>query len=222
MRVCAVIPAYQAGGRIGRVLDGIAAFIPAQATVVVDDGSRDGTAEEARAKGVRVLSHARNLGKGAAHQTGFREALTLGCEAVLTLDADGQHDPREIPRFLEAWSRREGDILVGSRWGTLSAMPPLRRAVNRITSVVVSIVSGRKVEDSQSGYRLISAEAVRRIPLRTRRYQAESEFLIKAGRTGFAIGAVPIQARYAGEVSYIRPLRDTLRFVGVALAGLWR
>lgn len=222
MRVCVVIPAYQAAGCIGSVLDRLAGFIPAEDTIVVDDGSRDGTAEEARKRGVRLLSHVSNQGKGAAHQTGFKEALSSGCDAVLTLDADGQHDPREIPRFLAAWSRREGDILVGSRWETLSGMPLLRRLVNRTTSVVVSLISGQKVEDSQSGYRLISSEVVCRIPLRTRHYQAESELLIKAGRAGFAIQAVPIQTCYAGEKSYIHPLLDTLRFVGVAIAGLWR
>jgi len=222
MLVCVVIPAYQAGERIGRVLDGIASFVPPQATIVVDDGSRDGTAEEARQRGVRVLSHARNQGKGAAHETGFREALSLGCEAVLTLDADGQHDPREIPKFLEAWSQRESEILVGSRWGTLAAMPLLRRLVNRTTSVVVSLLAGQRVEDSQSGYRLISSEVLSRIFLRTKRYQTESELLIKSGRAGFAIQSVPIQAHYAGEKSFINPLLDTLRFMGVALAGLWR
>jgi hypothetical protein len=148
--------------------------------------------------------------------------LASDYEAVLTLDADGQHDPSDLPKFLGAWRERRGDILLGSRWETLAVMPGLRRMVNRITSVVVSLLIGQRVEDSQSGYRLISAEVLRRVPLRTTRYQTESELLIKAGRAGFAIASVPIPTRYAGETSYIDPLRDTLRFVGTALAGLWR
>jgi glycosyltransferase involved in cell wall biosynthesis len=222
MRVCVVIPAYRASGRIGAVLEGLAAWVPSRDTIVIDDGSGDGTADEAQARGVRVLVHEANRGKGAAHRSGFAAALASGYEAVLTLDADGQHDPNDLPKFLDAWREGRGDILLGSRWETLAMMPPLRRMVNRITSVVVSLLIGRRVEDSQSGYRLIAAEVLRRVPLRTARYQAESELLIKAGRAGFAIASVPIATRYAGETSYIDPLRDTLRFVGTALAGLWR
>lgn len=222
MRACAVIPAYRAAARIGGVLDRLALFLPAEDTIVVDDGSGDGTAGEARKRGVRVLTHPRNRGKGAAHRTAFREALSLGYDAVLTLDADGQHDPGEIPGFLKAWVEGRGDILLGSRWKTMARMPLVRRFTNRTTSVVVSLLAGQRVEDSQSGYRLISAAVLRKVPLRTTRYQTESELLIRSGQAGFRIAPIPIPARYAGEKSYIDPLRDTLRFVLVALSGMWR
>ncbi len=185
---------------------------------VVNDGSTDGAPERAGASGARVIDHPANRGKGAALATGFAAALAEGAEGVITLDADGQHDPAWIPRFLDA---AEGaDIVVGSRMSEPGSMPWLRVGVNRFTSVVVSRLAGTRLTDSQSGFRWISSDVLRAVRLESQRFDAESEILIKAARRGFRIAEIPVPTIYGNEVSKIRPLRDTGRFIRLVWRGL--
>jgi glycosyltransferase involved in cell wall biosynthesis len=208
----AVIPAYQEGGRIGEVVRRALAFV--DQVVVVDDGSTDGTAEEARAAGARVVRHPTNLGKGQAIRTGIRAAIRSGWEAALFLDGDGQHDVGEIPRMLEAYGRTRAAIVLGNRMGgDLASMPRLRIWTNRLTSLVVAGLARTGVHDCQCGFRRLAVAPVSRLRLTTHRYQTESEMLIRAGRAGLSIVEVSIRTRYLGGPSHIRPLRDTLRFL---------
>jgi glycosyltransferase involved in cell wall biosynthesis len=180
-------------------------------TVLVDDGSSDDTAEVAGRQGVEVIRHPVNGGKGEALKTGFARTLEGRHPACITLDADGQHLPEEIPRFLESW-RKGNAVVVGSRMSANENMPWLRKRTNEFMSAIVGRLASQPIPDSQSGFRLIDAEVLRSVTLETSRYDMESEILIKAGRLGYPIASVPITTLYHDEVSSIHPFVDTLRF----------
>ncbi|RKY71290.1 MAG: glycosyltransferase family 2 protein [Candidatus Latescibacterota bacterium] len=218
MPLAILIPAYNAAVSLPGVLGGVFRFVPPQDVLVVDDGSSDGTREAAERAGVHVVTHPINRGKGAALKTGFSWALDRGYEAVIALDADGQHDPESVPDFVRKWKESGADLVVGSRMANRHGMPLARVCSNAMTSWVISRRAGQRIEDSQSGYRLIAAEVLRRVSLETDGYEMESELLIKAARSGFQIVSVPIRTVYADETSFIHPLRDTGRFIAL----VWR
>ncbi len=195
--------------------------IPKQDILVVDDGSEDQTSGVAKSEGVAVLRHPGNLGKGAAHRSGFLYFLERGYEAVVTLDGDGQHNPDEISLFLEKAATARASIVVGTRNVSLSQMPFIRYLTNKTTSFIVSLLAHTRIKDSQSGFRLIDAEVLRAVPLTTTKYDTESEILIKAGRRGHKIDSVLTSTIYRQETSYINPFIDTLRFIKLVLRSLW-
>lgn len=210
-RVAAVVPAYQAEAHLGGVLQRILAHLPPDAVFVVDDGSRDATAQVARQAGVQVLQQPQNRGKGAALVRGFEAARAAGFTHVVTLDADGQHPPECIPRFLAALA--DGDVIIGSRLHDPTAMPRERRLSNRATAAILSALAGQTIIDGQSGYRLLSLAALRGIRFGARGFMLESELLVKAARRGARIAHVPIPCVYGDETSHIHVVRDTLRFL---------
>ncbi len=205
----AVIPAYNEAQRIAPVIQGALAHLP---VLVVDDGSRDDTASAAQAAGAQVLRQEPNQGKGAALKAGFRRAIELGFDAVLTLDADGQHDPAEIPAFLQARSETGADLIIGAR--DFSQMPFSRRFANTSGRLLFSWAAGRRIEDNQSGYRLVSrrlAEAALASPVGG--FEFEVEMIVICIRGGYSLGWVPIRTIYAGEGSHISPLKHVSRFL---------
>ncbi len=214
-RICAVIPAYNEAGRIGEVVR--ETLIQVERVLVVDDGSADDTADAARSAGAEVIIHEKNRGKGAALSTGLARAGEEGFEAAVTLDADGQHNPAEIGRFIEAYVKSGADMVVGTRMSDRSTMPVVRSLTNLVTSVVISCLAGRRITDSQCGFRLIRLSTAGRMPLAAARYDTESEILVKAGRHGMLIKEVPISTIYRDEKSKINPLVDSWRFVRLAL-----
>jgi glycosyltransferase involved in cell wall biosynthesis len=209
-----VIPCFNTADRLEGVLSKILRFIPRRAVWVVDDGSADGTAKVASSAGVRILGHGRNRGKGAALRTGFRACLAAGAGAVLTIDGDGQHDAGRFPAF---WSElaRGADLVVGLRPFRVPEMPPDRIFSNWASSLIVSVASGVRVRDSQCGFRLYRRVALERALPATDRYEAETEMLIRALRSGFRVGWCPVANRYDGQPSHIRRLPDTVRFLRV-------
>jgi glycosyltransferase involved in cell wall biosynthesis len=217
----AIIPAYNAAGLIPGVLTGLREVIPAHRTIVIDDGSTDETYRVSSGSGVLVIQHPVNRGKGAALTTGFKKALSMGLEYVVTLDADGQHNPVEIPKFAHCVAETGAAIVVGNRFGALGDMPWLRRATNWVTSKVVSALARTSIPDSQNGYRMISAKVLEAVPVEATRYEAESEILIKAGKRGFPIRSVPVETIYGEEVSAIHPVRDTVRFFQLVFKALF-
>ena len=208
--VVAVIPAYQCAATIGDVVRGVRRHL--ERVVVVDDGSTDATAAEAEAAGAQVERLAQNRGKGEALLHGIATALALEPAAVLLLDGDAQHDPADVPAFLAAWDAGAGDLLIGSRMGCDSAAIPRERYwANRIGSRILSWMTGWDIEDSQSGYRLLSADLLRRLPMASRGYAVESEMLIKAANRKARLAQVPIRVIYEGNTSHYRPILDTTR-----------
>ena len=217
----AVIPAYNAGPEIEGVVAEAVRHLDIRRVLIINDGSVDGEPERLREAGYWVIDHPENRGKGAALRTGFHAVMDRGGTGALTMDADGQHDPRWIPGFLEA--AESADIVVGSRMKDPGPMPWLRVAVNRFTSAVVSLLAGTRITDSQSGFRWISTKVLAVVPLESQRFDAESEILIKAARLGFRISEIPMPAVYGEERSEVHPIRDTLRFFRLVGRSLkWR
>ena len=212
LKTCVLIPAYREDRRIAAVVREVRDYCPD--VIVIDDGSPDDTDKVAAEAGAIVLEHVRNQGKGAALQTGFDYAREHGYDLAITLDADGQHAPSDIPAFLQAYERTHSPVLVGNRMGDVAAMPRLRRFVNRFMSDLLSRVMGQHVPDSQCGFRLYHRSAFPAGPYdaHSQRYAAESEILLRLALEGRKIGAVTIQTIYGDEKSKVRPLADTLRF----------
>jgi glycosyltransferase involved in cell wall biosynthesis len=210
-RFLVVIPALDAAPSIEEVVR--ESFAQASDVVVVDDGSSDATGDRARSAGARVVRHEVNRGKGAALKTGFRLALDEGYDAVVTLDADGQHLPREIPKFLEAWRETGADLIIGSRAHLFHGMLPRRRNANRFSAWSISRAAGLRVDDSQSGFRLYTARLLRELEIRADGFDAESEVIVRAGRTGLPVLSIPIDLGFVNGIttSHYRPVADTVR-----------
>jgi glycosyltransferase involved in cell wall biosynthesis len=208
----AIVPAHDEAPRIGAVVTAAGVHLP---VLVVDDGSKDDTAERATEAGATVVRQLPNKGKGAALRTGFRWAIDHGAEAAITLDGDGQHDPAEIPRFLEAWAAGGPDLVVGRR--NFRSMPPSRRLANELGTLAFSWAVGRRIPDNQSGFRLVSRRLMdATLASDEAGFEFEVEMIVTAIRAGWTIGWVPIRTIYAGQKSHIRPARHLRKFLATA------
>jgi len=213
--VVCVIPALDAAPTLRRVIDGLRAALPRAAIVGIDDGSTDATASILRDGCDVSESFAQNRGKGAALRAAFGHALTLGATHVLTIDADGQHDPRCAPSLIAALD--DADVVVGARARMGSRMPLRRRLSNAVSSAAISAVAGHRLPDTQCGYRAIRSEVLAAVSAVGDRYEFETDFIIRAARNGFRISAVPIPTIYVpvaeGGRSHFRECRDAARVV---------
>jgi glycosyltransferase involved in cell wall biosynthesis len=224
MKVLALIPALNAEESIGAVIRDCKAVN--EDVVVIDDGSADRTAEIARAAGAQVVTHPINRGKGAALKTGFAYALEHRFDAVITLDADGQHLPREIPKFLAAHSETGADLIIGGRAHLFGEMLPRRRFANRFSARCIAYAAKTNVTDSQSGFRLYSARLLAGIRLRSDGFDMESEVIVQAGCRGFKVITIPIDLGFVDgqSTSHYKPLGDTLRIAWTVIRAryFWR
>ncbi len=210
--VVAVIPAYQAAPTLDAVVRRTLEHLP---VIVVDDGSTDGTSAAAAAAGAEVLRQEPNQGKGAALRRGFRQALDEGAQAVLTLDADGQHDPACAPDFLAAWRQRGAPLIIGRR--DFRQMPLSRRIANNLGTRTFSWAVGRHIEDNQSGYRLIARPLLPYLlESREAGFEFEVEMITDAIRAGLTIDWVPIPTIYEDAGSHISPISHVANFLRVA------
>lgn len=212
MTVGAILPALNAARFLPDVIRDIQRHQPGLCILVVDDGSTDGTADTARAAGAEVIVHEVNKGKGEALKTGYRWAGEQGIDWVFTMDSDGQHLPSEMQGFLDAAVAQQCDVVVGTRMAEVRDMPWIRLKTNQFTSWVISRLAGQHIPDSQNGYRLYRAACLRGVKLRTKRYDSESEILVRLARRGHLIGSAPITTVYGDEESSINPFVDTGRF----------
>lgn len=206
-----VIPAYRAEKTIGLLVRQV--VIQGLPTIVVDDASNDETARKAEEAGALVIRRTKNGGKGTALRQGLEEALRRDYGWFLTMDADGQHVPAEIGCFLEAAARGNEDLILGNRMGKPMRMPIERRLTNRFMSWLLSRVAGQKIPDSQCGFRLISRQVLERVRLISERFEIESELVVKSIWKGFSVASIPVSSIYRREISFIRPLKDTVRFI---------
>jgi glycosyltransferase involved in cell wall biosynthesis len=209
--VLAIIPAYCEERFIGQVVRRVLKYV--QTVVVVDDGSPDNTAAEAEKAGAKVIRHAENLGKGAALKKGLEFAVSMEAAFFLFLDGDGQHDPSEIPAFIESINSSHADLVVGNRMRNLESMPLIRRWTNQFMSWQIGRICKIPVPDSQCGFRLARKELLPVLMAPSNRFEFESESIILAARQGFRLGFVPIRTIYTDQHSKIRPLRDTVRYL---------
>jgi glycosyltransferase involved in cell wall biosynthesis len=210
-KVAIVIPAYQAARTVADVVAGARTVAP---VYLVDDGSTDGTGDVGRGKGATLLTHATNRGKGAALATGIAAALAAGAEMIVTLDADGQHPPAEIPRLLAPILAGQADLVLGARERT-GAMPVGRRITNWISARLATRIAGQGVRDAQTGFRAFTRALAERVRPRGDRYDYETAFLLAACADGFRVACVAVPTIYAGAASHFRPWADTWRVVRV-------
>jgi len=208
---CVIVPAYLEERTIADVIRRIMRI--AKSVVVIDDGSPDRTAEEAAAGGAIVLRHAHNKGKGAALHAGFMYAQAHGFEYLITMDADGQHAPDDIPRFIEAYMRTGIPVLIGNRMDNPTAMPLVRRWTNRFMSWYLSRAMQQFVADTQCGFRLYRCDILPAEAPDSTGYAAESEILLQLAARDVRMDSVPITVIYQDETSKIHPIRDTLWFI---------
>jgi len=211
MRAAVLIPAYQAAGQLGEVLQRLQALENCPEILVVNDGSRDATAEVARQFGARVLSFAGNRGKGVALIEGFRALHEF--DGVVTLDADGQHPPECVPSFLAA-AQGGADLVLGRRRRT-AEMPRFRRLANAWSSEWATALAGQRISDSQCGFRFYARDLLCRTPMTPGRYELETEVAVRAARLGFRVAEVDIPTVYGEAGSHIHAFRDVPRIVGV-------
>ena len=206
LQLAVVIPAYQAAQTIRSVVTRTRAAVPGARVIVVDDGSTDGTV--AAAGEGPVIAHGQNLGKGAALRDGIRAAIAQGATVIVTLDADGQHPPEEIPRLLAPIAAGQADIVLGSRERS-GAMPLHRRFTNWLSARLATRIGGQQVADAQTGFRAFSREVAERVSPAGDRYEFETAFLLDALRAGFRVASVTIPTIY-GAPSHFRHWSDTL------------
>ncbi|HHM02148.1 MAG TPA: glycosyltransferase family 2 protein [Caldithrix abyssi] len=212
-----LIPAYNAENSLAELLESIqqhtAEFSP-EKLIVVDDGSTDDTCNIARSHAVELISLPENRGKGAALKAGYAHFLSA-CRGdyLLTLDADLQHPPQNIPDFLQTARRLNSRVVIGQRNFTPPAMPLMRVLSNTLTSQILSGLTGRPIPDSQCGFRLIHREVLKKMALRENGFQLESEFFFRCRDLNVKIDFCPIPTVYNQYGSSMRHVHDTVKFL---------
>ncbi len=215
MKVCVLIPTYNESRAIGDIVSKVQK--EGFDVLVVDDGSKDKTAEIAYKTGASVIAHKENRGKGASLKAGFAHALVHGYDAVVVMDGDGQHNPEDVKRFIQTVQSTDSDMVIGNRMNNPRTMPFVRRITNRWMSNLISRICGQNIPDTQCGFRFIKRRVLEKTKLISSKYETESEILIRAGRKRFKISSIPIKSVYNGEVSTIHPFIDALRFIRLVL-----
>ena len=211
--VLAIIPAYNEAEKIGLVISAALKHLP---VLVIDDGSSDETARIAAGNGAKVLHQAPNQGKGVALRKGFEHAIEAGYQAVVTLDADGQHDPDEIPTFVRAYQQSRADLIIGER--DFSQIPTIRRLANTFGKWSFSWAVGQSIGDNQSGYRLISLRMMEAVlGSQESGFEFEVEMIVVCIQKGYTLEWVPIRTIYSGEGSHIQPLKHIIEFTRMVL-----
>lgn len=210
MRICVIIPAYNEEKAIQDLVISVKKYAPD--ILVINDGSTDKTEELAKAAGAVVLTFKNNAGKGKVVKDGFDYALQNNYDAVIMMDADGQHSPGDLPGIIDAAAPPKVGIVVGNRMANPKNMPALRFATNFLMSLIISLICRQNIPDSQCGFKLIKSGVLKKTYLLSSNYEIDSELLIKASHSGFKIASAPVKSIYEGQLSLINPFLDTWRF----------
>jgi len=207
-KVSVIVPSYNIEGTVAEVVNRCP---PEYEIIVVDDGSGDRTREKALETRARVVSHERNMGKGQAMITGMQNASG---EIVVFIDGDLQHIPEDIPRLVEKITNEGYDLVIGSRrLSKTEGMPIVRRASNKISTTLVRLSLGVKIRDTQSGFRAIRKECLERMGLKAKRFEVETEMLVKAAKLKLKITEVPISIVYNEDSDFHFSLKDVFNFL---------
>ena len=206
--ICAVIPTYNNGGTVAEVVRRV--LQQGLPVIVVDDGSTDGTQDALKGLDIKILRHSQNRGKGIALRTGLEEARRLGYRQALTIDADGQHDPSDIPALVAAAAPRT--LVVGSRNIAAEGMSSGSTFANRFSNFWFTLQTAHKLPDTQTGFRIYPLEDLPSLKLLTARYEAELTLLVFSAWKGLKLVPVPVKVYYPEDrVSHFRPFADFFR-----------
>jgi len=217
MKVCVLIPSYNEEGTIGTIVRDVKNM--GLEPIIVDDGSLDNTSKIASENGAAVIRHKKNRGKGASIKEGFEYILkNTSFDTIIIMDADGQHHPEDIEKFLEHARKYNDDIVIGNRMNFTKDMPPIRFVTNKFMSFLLSAMCKQSIPDTQCGFRLVKKDVFKKIKFDSNKYDFDSELIIKASRENMKIASVPIKTIYKGERSEIHPIKDTLRFIGLLIS----
>lgn len=209
-----LIPAYKAKEQLSDFLPSLLETVPAEQICVVDDGSNDGTETICAKFSITCLKQKINRGKGTALVIGFDHLAKKNAQWILTMDADGQHAVDDIPLFIDAANKHpDSGMIIGARNIALKSMPPARIFSNSVTSGIVSFMCKQKIEDSQCGYRLYSINIIKKISIKYKRFEMESEVILKAAFEGFSIRFVPVRTLYCSTQSHISHVKDMIRWI---------
>ncbi|MBL7179812.1 MAG: glycosyltransferase family 2 protein [Desulfobacterales bacterium] len=222
IKICGVVPAFNSESTIARVVKEARRHL--QDVLVIDDGSTDDTARLAEDAGANVIRVLQNKGKGNALHISFRYALANNFDAILTIDADLQHDPSEIPKFIAHYEMTRSTITVGNRMHSKEKFPRRRYVANRIGTFCFSWLIGQPVEDSQCGFRLYDRKVMENIRILNNGFEAEADILLRAGKRGYTISFVPVKTIYFTDnqhQSFYRPVYDTFRICIIFLRNLF-
>ncbi|MCA9370600.1 MAG: glycosyltransferase family 2 protein [Candidatus Peregrinibacteria bacterium] len=195
MKIAAVIPAYNEGDRAGKVVEDALQYV--DMVIVVDDGSSDDTAAIAKKAGAIVLSHIQNCGAGAATMTGIEAARQLGADCIVTLDADEQHSPEDIPALLAPIQSDEADIVFANRFGQKNRIPFIRRFFNSIGNMITFAATGKWVSDSQCGFKVFGPKAAMQVNLRMSGYEFCTEIVRECAQHHWRTAQVPAKVVYS-------------------------
>lgn len=215
--VCVIIPAYNEETKIAEVVKAVRKN--KFQVIVIDDSSTDNTAKVAKKAKATVISHKRNQGAGAATRTGIKAALKTKAEYIVTIDADGQHNPKEISRLLKYASRY--DVIIGSRMIKPKGMPISRKIFNWGGSIITYLLYGIYVKDSQSGFKIFNAKAAKAIDITENRYEFCSEMLYEIKRNKLTYKEVPISViytKYSLEKRHGQSFINGLQMIGRMIA----
>lgn len=190
-----VIPAYNEAARVGAV---VRAVVPrCDRVIVVSDGSTDATASVAQAAGATVFSHPVNCGAGAATMTGLEAARRLGATIAITIDADGQHDPDDLPHLIAALQDQQADLVIANRFGRKNMIPRIRRVANLIGNLLTFAVTGLWLPDTQSGFKAFGPRALAEVHLRMPGFEFCTEIIREAALHGWRVASIPSKVVYS-------------------------
>jgi glycosyltransferase involved in cell wall biosynthesis len=212
LKTAVLIPAFNAALSISEVLFDIERNVSRDDILVIDDGSTDATAGVVRELGFECFQFVRNQGKGACLKFGYRLLQIRGYEAAISIDADNQHDADFISSLQEKANSDDFSLIIGNRMEDLSPMPLDRIFSNKLSSFLISCVTGGALPDSQCGFRWVLLDHVNQLHLDRNGFDFESQQIIETHKRGFATGSVPISTRYKDEASSINRLSDTFAF----------
>ncbi|MBN2279159.1 MAG: glycosyltransferase family 2 protein [Candidatus Marinimicrobia bacterium] len=207
---CVIVPVYNDHQKLSSLVGQIRNLFPSLMIILVDDGSED---KVDRIEDTILLRHEKNLGKGEAIRTGIRYALTSGCDYAIFMDADLQHEPASLQDFMDIQIQTNADLVLGKRDFNFHNMPFLRYLSNTITSKLISLRTGKKISDSQCGFRLMKLLSFDFTNYKYAGFQLESEILIRCLLAEKKVKEVPIPTKYSNEKSSINYIPDTLKFI---------
>ena len=195
LKIVAVLPAHNEAACIADVIRDAKKYV--DQVIVVTDGSKDDTSDVSKKAGAKVVNHMDNCGAGAATMTGIEAARLLNADVIITLDADGQHDPHDIPAVLEPILSDTADIVFANRFGQRNSIPLIRRLFNGIGNIVTFAATGKWVSDSQCGFKVFGPKAVRQIDIRMSRYEFCTEIVRESVQWRWRTVEIPTKVIYS-------------------------